>query len=94
MTATPTRRSTASATSTDPLAGVLIDQLTEAVAFPPNRRSRSVVVAELTTEIFEAIRWMHGPDADQEELASLYRVVAEAYAHRSRMAVRTSGKRG
>jgi len=46
-------------------------------------------------EVFETVRWLHGPAPDHEELTSLYRLVAEAYAHRSRMAARaaTGGRR-
>jgi len=70
------------------LPGGLIDQVAEAVTIPPDPHTRSVIIARLTAEIFETLRWSHGPNRDQDELASLYRVLAEAYAHRSRMAAR------
>lgn len=74
--------------SSDSLPGELIDQLTEVVIAPPDAHARSVAVASMIAEIFESIRWLQGSDPDHEELGSLYRVLAEAYAHRSRMAAR------
>ena len=87
MTAVSNRRTPPP--SHDTLPGALIDQLAEAVTLPPDPRARAVAIARLTAEIFEIVRWLHGSDPDSEELASLYRVLAEAYAHRSRMAGRT-----
>lgn len=66
----------------------LIDQLGEAVARPPDPHNRSVAIACLIAEVFETVRWLHGSEPDREELASLYRVLTEAYAHRSRMSTR------
>jgi hypothetical protein len=66
----------------------LTDQLSEAVACPPDPHTRSVAIAGLIAEVFETVRWLHGSEPDREELASLYRVLAEAYAHRSRMSTR------
>jgi hypothetical protein len=89
VTAVSNRRSASSSPSFDTLPGALIDQLAEAVMFPPDPHARSVAIARLAAEIFETIRWLHGSDPDNDELASLYRVLAEAYAHRARMAART-----
>ena len=88
MTAISNRRSALSSASFDSLPVGLIAQVAEAVTCPPDAQSRSVVIAGLTAEIFETLRWLHGSDPDQEELASLYLVLAEAHAHRSRMALR------
>ena len=76
------------------LPGDLVDQIAEALVFSPDPHARSVVIANLTAEMFETARWLHGPDPDPAELASLYRILAEAYAHRSRMAAQaTTGRR-
>jgi hypothetical protein len=76
-----------------PIPTELTDQVAEAVVFPPDPHGRSVVIADFTAEMFEATRRLHGSDPDREELASLYRVLAEAYAHRSRMATRAMAGR-
>ena len=89
MTAVSSRPRALTSPSYDTLPDALIDQLAEAVTLPPDPPTRSVAIAGLIVEVFETIRWLHGPDPDHEELASLYRVVAEAYAHRSRMAAGT-----
>lgn len=85
MTALSNRRD---ATSAHELSGALIDQLAETVTLYADSHSRSLVIAALTAEVFETVRWMQGSEPEHEELASLYRVLAEAYAHRSRMAAR------
>lgn len=82
----PTRSSSSSSSSRDSLPGGLVDQLAETVLHRSDPHARSVAIADLAAEIFETIRWVHGSDPDHEELASLYRILAEAYAHRSRMA--------
>ena len=77
------------------LPGVLTDQLAELIASHSDPHTRAAAVAGLIVEVFETVRWLHGPAPDHEELTSLYRLVAEAYAHRSRMAARaaTGGRR-
>jgi hypothetical protein len=89
MTAVSNRPGVGTSPSYGTLPGALIDQLAESVTLPPDSPTRSVTIAALIVEVFETVRWLHGSDPDHEELASLYRVVAEAYAHRARMAAGT-----
>ena len=69
--------------------GGLTAQAAEMVTSPPDAHARSVAMASLAAEIFETLRRLQGSDPDADELASLYRVLAEAYAHRARMAARS-----
>jgi hypothetical protein len=91
MTVVSNRPAVASRTR-EALPAGLIDQVAEAVVFAPDPHARSLVIADLAAEVFETIRWLHGPHPDPDELASLYRVLAEAYAHRSRMAARATAR--
>lgn len=86
MTVTSQRRGAQASASLDSLPEELIDHLADVVTLQTEAHTRSVVIANLMAEIFETIRGLHGADPDEEELASLYRVLGEAYAHRARMA--------
>lgn len=76
---------TAVAHDFDHLTGVLIDEISEAVVSPPDAHARSAAICSLIREVYESMEWLHGADAQNEELASLSRVVAEAQAHQQRM---------
>jgi hypothetical protein len=67
------------------LTGVLIDEISEAVALPPDAHARSAAICSLVREVYETMEWLHGEGVDNEELGSLRRVVAEAQEHQKRM---------
>lgn len=69
------------------LSGVLIDEISEAVASPPDAHARSAAICSLVREIYETMEWLHGPGSQNAELISLGRVVAEAQEHQRRMSV-------
>jgi len=83
MTALDTRSGPAG--SLGPLPSELIDGIAEAVASRPDLMSRSDVVCSLVEEIFETVKWVHGADRQQDEVASLARVMEAAYEHQLRM---------
>jgi hypothetical protein len=71
--------------SIGPLPSELIDGIAEAVASRPDLDSRSQVVCSLVNEIFETVKWVHGADRQQDEVASLAQVMQAAQEHQLRM---------
>ena len=69
----------------DRLTGDLIDGIAEAVASPPDPSARADAISSLVREVYETMEWLHGAGVQNEELASLNRVLQEAQAHRQRM---------
>jgi hypothetical protein len=88
MTAVSDRPTMSTSLAESTLPGALSEQLAEAIASYPDPHTRAVAIAGLVVEVFETVRWLHGSSPDEEELTSLYRLVAVSYAHRSRMAAR------
>jgi hypothetical protein len=64
---------------------VLVDEISEAVASPPDAHARSAAISSLVREVYETMEWLHGADTENEELASLRRVVHAAQEHQKRM---------
>ena len=69
-----------------PLNGELIDGISEAVLWSPHPWGRSATIRSIVEEICETIAWLdRSASADDYELASLHRLLAEAHAHEQRM---------
>lgn len=78
----------------DQLSGDLIDGIAEAVASPPDPAARSTAICSLVREVYETLEWLHGAGVQNEELASLGRLLQEAQAHQQRMSkLRGDGSR-
>ena len=76
-----------SVTGLTPLTGELSDGISEAVLLSPHPRDRSDTICNIVQEICETIAWLKGfKAANDQELASLHRLLEEAHAHRHRMA--------
>ena len=75
------------------LSAELIDGVAEAVAWCPDRYTRSIVIGELMREIYETVAWLGGTRSDKHELASLRRLLIEADAHQHQMTCSSIGDR-
>jgi hypothetical protein len=71
--------------SFDVLPCVLADGIAEAVACPPDPAARATAISSVVREIYESMLWLYGAEVQNEELASLQRVVAAAQDHQVRM---------
>ncbi|WP_375431675.1 hypothetical protein [uncultured Friedmanniella sp.] len=69
----------------------LVWQIESLVAIPCDPRDRAAAIAAVVDEICQAAAWLHGADADHEELASLAPLVEAALAHEARMSVLAAG---
>ena len=73
--------------SLDALPGELVDALSEAVAWPPDRRARADSICGVVQRMYETAEWVHRCDHNHDELVSLRRLVAAANAHWLRMCI-------
>jgi hypothetical protein len=69
------------------LRGDLIDGIAEAVASPPDPHARAAAISSVVQEVYETMEWLHGVGIENEELASLHRIVEEAQEHARRMSL-------
>ena len=71
--------------SFDTLPRAVLDGISEVVASLQDAEARARAISSLVQEIYETMEWVHGPNNDCDELASLRGLVAAALEHEDRM---------